>query len=236
MAVVDVANIAKRYGKGEAAVQALGDVSLTVEEGEFVAVFGPSGSGKTVLANIIGLLETPDSGSYHFQQTDTHTLSNAEKTYLRRENIGWVFRDSNLIPDMSAAANVELAITYDGVKARDRKFQARRLLKQVGLDDRAKDKVKKFSLEHKQRIAIARALANKPSLILADEPTGNLGEQASATIMKVFGKLQEKGHTILVMTHTPAVARQTHRHLRMNDDGYIKQAGGNLEHTEAYPT
>lgn len=217
MAVVELENISKSYGKDEAVTTALSNVSLSIEKNEFVAITGPSGSGKTTLANIIGLLDDSETGSHHFNQVDINKARHAERTRLRREHIGWIFENFNFVPGMSAANNVELAMMYDGVKPKDRKFKARRLLKQVGLADKAKAGINTLSGEQKQRVGIARSLANKPSLIIADEPTGNLNGKAAATIMKMLSKLHGRGFTLLVMTHDPEVAKHANRNIQLNN-------------------
>ncbi len=224
MALVELENIVKSFGKNEAKTSVLQDVSLKIESGEFIAITGTAGSGKTVLSHILGLLDVAESGSFHFDETDITTLDTNERAKLRSKNIGFLFRDFSMVPNMSAASNVELAITYDGVKAKDRRFHARRLLKQVGVADHAKKRVKTLSNGYKQRVALARALANKPKMLIADEPTGNLDNKTASALMKMLQKLNDRGLTILVMTDNPAIAAYAQRSVRIRN-GHLQQPG-----------
>lgn len=227
MSLIKLDNIYKSYGKGDAFTPVLEDVSLEIETGEFAAIVGSSGSGKTTLMNIMGLLDKPDEGTYELNGQNVGQLRERERARIRREQIGFVFQNFNLIPRISAMANVELPMIYDQVSLRDRRFQANKLLKIVGLKDQAKHKPNQLSGGQMQRVAIARALANKPKIILADEPTGNLDSKTSETILKIFQKLNSRGHTILVITHDPSVAKYVNRTISIQD-GHIDSSGGHL--------
>lgn len=232
MALAELENVSKSYGKGEAATPAIQNVSLTVEKNEFIAITGVSGVGKTTLARVLGLLEMPDSGSYYFDQTNVIDLKDAERTSMRCERIGWIFPDFGLVPYMSVAANIGMAMVYNDVKNKDRTFQVNRLLKQVGLTDKAKKRVASLPNECKQRAALARALVNKPSLIIADEPTNNLDSRATKKFMKMLSKLPERGYTIVTTTHDPAGAEFATRHIHMRD-GIIEPARQSESRQEA---
>lgn len=221
MPLIKLDAISKSYGRGETRTTVLENVSLEIEPGEFVALVGASGSGKTTLMNIIGLLDRPDSGTYLFNDQDMSRLKDRDRSRLRRESIGFVFQSFNLVPRLSAQANVELPMIYDRIKRRDRQFQSKRLLKLVGLQQQARNKPSQLSGGQLQRVAIARALANRPGVILADEPTGNLDSRTGMSIMKVLTRLNQRGHTIILITHDPKVAQYANRTLTIKD-GRIK--------------
>ncbi|PSO43098.1 macrolide ABC transporter ATP-binding protein [Candidatus Saccharibacteria bacterium QS_5_54_17] len=224
MAIITLEDVSKNYPGSYGGTPAVQDTSLSLESGEFITIEGLSGSGKTSLARILGLLQAPDSGSCYLGQTDATRIGDAERTALRREHIGLVFPDFKLAGDMRARDNIEIAMSYDGVKPKDRRFHAQRLLKQVGLAERAKQPAGSLSGEQKQRLAIARALANKPWLIIADEPTNNLDPSAATIIMKMLSKLPKQGYAVAVTTHNPAIAEYGQRRLPMRQ--------GALEHGE----
>ncbi|MEX0668756.1 MAG: ABC transporter ATP-binding protein [Candidatus Saccharimonadales bacterium] len=224
MSLIELNNIYKSYGKGDSATQVLNNISLEINEGEFVAIVGASGSGKTTLMNILGLLDRPDSGSYLLDEADVSELSDKARAKKRREDIGFVFQSFNLIPRLSAQANVSLPMVYDRVKPKHRKFQSKRLLKLVGLEEHLKKKPNQLSGGQIQRVAIARALANKPKLVLADEPTGNLDSKTGTLIMKILQKLNKRGHTIITITHDPNVAQYANRTITIKD-GSIEDGG-----------
>ncbi|MEX0749051.1 MAG: ABC transporter ATP-binding protein [Candidatus Saccharimonadales bacterium] len=217
MSLIKLNNITKSYGKGDTSTQVLEDVSLEINEGEFVAIVGASGSGKTTLMNLIGLLDRPDSGTYTLNDKDVSKLSDARRAQVRREQVGFVFQSFNLIPRLSAQGNVELPMIYDKVSSKNRRVQSERLLKLVGLGDRMKNRPNQLSGGQMQRVAIARALANRPKLILADEPTGNLDSKTGATILKMFQKLNAKGNTIIIITHDTEVAQYVNRTITIKD-------------------
>ncbi len=222
MSLIELNNIHKSYGKGDSATLVLNNVSLSIDEKEFVAIVGASGSGKTTLMNILGLLDRPDDGDYFLDEQDVSKLSDKARAKKRREDIGFVFQSFNLIPRLSAQNNVSLPMIYDRVKTKHRKFQSKRLLKLVGLEEHTKKKPSQLSGGQVQRVAIARALANKPKLILADEPTGNLDSKTGTLIMKILQKLNSRGHTIVVITHDPNVAQYANRTITIQDGSIIE--------------
>jgi putative ABC transport system ATP-binding protein len=205
--VLDLRGVRKVYGEGEGEVRAVDGVDLVVEAGEFVAVMGASGSGKSTMMNILGCLDVPTEGSYLFDGVDVASLSERALSVVRNRSIGFIFQSFNLIPSMSARANVELPMLYAGVGAGERRERAQAALELVGLAPRA---------EH-QRVAVARSLVNAPDLILADEPTGNLDSHSTEEVLDVFERLGHTGRTIVLITHEPDVAARTRRVVRMRD-------------------
>lgn len=216
MNVIELKNISKVFDGGETTV-ALKDVSLTIKDGEFVAIMGPSGSGKSTLMNIIGLLDSPSGGEFHLDEHDVSHLSDRAQAKLRREKIGFVFQSFNLIPRLSLQQNIELPMIYDRAKPTARRKHSAALLKQVGLTDRGKFRPNKVSGGQLQRAAIARALANKPSLVLADEPTGNLDSKSGHAIMQILASLNRAGTTVIVVTHDANIARFAKRIIKVKD-------------------
>lgn len=210
-------SVSKSYGAGAAQVHALCEVTLTIEKGEYVALMGPSGSGKSTLMHLLGCLDTPTSGHYWFNDRDISTLDDIELAHLRNREIGFVFQSFNLLPRLSAQANVQLPMLYAGVPLRDRLSRAGDLLATVGLQDRMTHKPSELSGGEMQRVAIARAFANRPSVVLADEPTGNLDSKTGVEIMRLFGSLAEQGNTIVLVTHDQAVAGHARRIIRLAD-------------------
>ncbi|HEV1996524.1 MAG TPA: ABC transporter ATP-binding protein [Candidatus Dormibacteraeota bacterium] len=208
-------SIAKVYGRGDAAVQAVTDVSFTVAEGDFVAVVGPSGSGKSTLMHILGCLDIPTSGTYHFAGQDVSRLNEHQLAGVRNRRIGFVFQQFQLLPSMSAWRNVELPLLYRS--ATDRKSAALAALAQVGLADRVNHKPTELSGGQQQRVAIARALVTDPDLILADEPTGNLDSNSSREVLAILRRLNDDGRTVVLITHDPNVAAIPRRVLTMSD-------------------
>jgi putative ABC transport system ATP-binding protein len=217
MPVIDAQNIVKVYGYGETAVHALRGVSLAVEEGDYVAVMGASGSGKSTFMHILGCLDTPTTGRYMLDGVDVGTLDERRLALLRGRKIGFVFQTFNLIPRMSAGENVELPLAYGGVPLPVRRRRASAALDLVGLSDRAKHQPNQLSGGQQQRVAIARALVTAPSLILADEPTGNLDSQATADLLSVFDRLNASGRTIVLITHERDVAGHAKRVIHLLD-------------------
>jgi putative ABC transport system ATP-binding protein len=210
-------NITKSYTTGTVEVLALDGVTLQIEKGEYVALMGPSGSGKSTLMHLLGCLDTPTSGRYWFNDRDISTLDDIELAHLRNREIGFVFQSFNLLPRLSAQSNVQLPMLYAGVSVRDRKERAAELLEMFGLKDRMKHNPNELSGGEMQRVAIARAFANRPSVVLADEPTGNLDSKTGVEIMRLFGSLAEKGNTIILVTHDQAVAGNARRVIRLAD-------------------
>jgi putative ABC transport system ATP-binding protein len=217
MALIKLENVVKIYDLGAEKVHALSGINLEIEKGEYVAIMGPSGSGKSTLMNIIGCLDTPTSGRYFLNGINVSELSDNELARIRNKEIGFVFQTFNLLPRADALHNVELPLIYAGVPGELRKKLAREALEQVGLGDRLHHKPNELSGGQRQRVAIARALVNKPSIILADEPTGNLDTKTGAEILALFDELHEKGNTIIIVTHEPDVARHAHRIIRIRD-------------------
>lgn len=217
MSLIRIQNVARRYQMGSETIFALRDVSLTVERGEYVAIMGPSGSGKSTLMNLLGCLDTPSSGSYELNGTDVSGLDDNHLAEIRNKEIGFVFQTFNLLPRASALRNVELPLVYGGINPERRRQIALDCLAHVGLADRVHHKPNEMSGGQRQRVAIARALVNNPSILLADEPTGNLDSRTGEEILALFDELSKKGNTILVVTHEEEVARHSRRIIRIRD-------------------
>jgi putative ABC transport system ATP-binding protein len=216
--MINMTNITKSYEMGTQVVHALRGVDLTIEEGEFVAIMGPSGSGKSTLMNIIGCLDVPNSGTYNLDNIDVSDMSPDDRSRIRNKRIGFVFQTFNLLPRTTAIKQVALPLMYGGVSRSERIVRAREALIAVGLGDRLHHKPDELSGGQQQRVAIARALVTQPSIILADEPTGNLDSQSGTEIMAIFRRMnKENGNTIVVITHDPEVAREAERTLWLRD-------------------
>ena len=217
MALIRFQQISRRYQMGTETIHALREVSLNIERGEYVAIMGPSGSGKSTLMNLIGCLDTPTAGRYELNGVDVSQMDDNELADVRNKQIGFVFQTFNLLPRANALRNVELPLIYAGQAAQERRKTALEALAQVGLGDRVDHKPNEMSGGQRQRVAIARALVTNPSIILADEPTGNLDSKTGAEIMDLFEALSSKGHTMIVVTHEEDVARHARRILRIRD-------------------
>ncbi len=217
MAVIVTENLTRTYKLGGEEVHALREVTLGIERGEYVAIMGPSGSGKTTFMNIIGCLDTPTGGRYVLNGQEVGGLDDARLSSIRNREIGFVFQTFNLMSDATALHNVELPLIYAGRSPGERRTRAMEAIDRVGLVKRAKHRPSELSGGERQRIAIARALVNRPSVLLADEPTGNLDSTTGAEIMKVFGELSTQGNTIILITHEPDIAAYARRLVRLRD-------------------
>ena len=215
--VIRVEEIVKRFEMGDNVVYALNDVSFEIQQGDFVAIMGPSGSGKTTLLDILGCLSRPSSGSYWLAAAKVSKLSDNQLASVRNHEIGFVFQNFNLLARTSALNNVSLPLLYDGVGRRERIHRARKALEAVGLEDRMDHSPNELSGGQRQRVAIARALINAPSIIFADEPTGNLDTSSGESIMALFLELHKKGHTIVMVTHERDIAEYSERILSFRD-------------------
>ena len=223
--ILNLQNIYKDYQQEKLVVPVLKDVSLTVEEGEYVAIMGPSGSGKTTLMNIIGCLDRPTSGTYELAGENVLKLKDRELSDLRLKSIGFVFQSFQLMPRESAVENVALPLSYAGVRKKERRIRATKALERVGLGDRVNFRPAQLSGGQKQRVAIARAMVNHPKILLADEPTGALDSKSGEQIMELFDSLNEEGVTIVMITHDPRIAAKAKRIVRIID-GEIYEGEG----------
>jgi putative ABC transport system ATP-binding protein len=215
--IIQTENIARKYVMGEEVVQALKSVTFSINKGEYVAFMGPSGSGKSTLMNIIGALDTPTGGTYILNGKDVSNMDDNELAEIRNKEIGFVFQTFNLLPRSTSLDNVALPLVYSGVKQSERSARALKSLTDVGLGNRAGHKPNELSGGQRQRVAIARALVNNPSILLADEPTGNLDSKTSYEIMDLFDQLHQKGNTIIMVTHEDDIALYAHRIIRLRD-------------------
>jgi putative ABC transport system ATP-binding protein len=217
MALIETRDLWKTYVMGEEEIHALRGVSIQIERGEYVAIMGPSGSGKSTLMNLIGCLDTPTKGSYLLNSKEVAAMNDDELAQIRNEEIGFVFQTFNLLPRASALHNVELPLIYAGISGKDRKEKARQALEKVDLMSRATHRPNELSGGQRQRVAIARALVNDPSILLADEPTGNLDSKTGNEIMGVFDRLHQAGNTIVLVTHEADIAAYAHRVIHIRD-------------------
>jgi len=216
-AVISLSHIKKTYQMGPTTINALRDVSLEISRNQYVAIMGPSGSGKSTLMNVLGCLDTPSSGDYFLNGTNVSKMDDSELAYIRNKEIGFVFQTFNLLPRASALENVALPLVYAGISRSKRLDRAEEVLRSVGLGDRMEHKPNELSGGQRQRVAVARALVNNPSIILADEPTGNLDTQTSYEIMGLFDELHKNGQTIIVVTHEEDIAKYAFNIIRLRD-------------------
>lgn len=215
--IIHIENVAKTYQMGTETVHALRSVSLQIRKNEYIAIMGPSGSGKSTMMNILGCLDTPTKGTYLFENENVAMMNDNELADIRNRKIGFVFQTFNLLARASTLKNVELPLVYAGVKKDERQQRAFTALESVGLQDRTHHKPNELSGGQRQRVAIARALVTNPSIILADEPTGNLDSKTGVEIMRLFGELWNKGNTVILVTHEEDIARHAHRIVRIRD-------------------
>ncbi len=215
--IIELKEIKKHYQMGTQEVRALDGVSLTIKKNEYVAIMGPSGSGKSTMMNVIGCLDTPTSGDYILNGTNVSHLSDDELAVVRNREIGFIFQTFNLLPRSNCLANVELPLIYAGIKSSERKEMAAEALRKVGLGDRMDHKPNELSGGQRQRVAIARALVNRPSILLADEPTGNLDSKTGVEIMNLFEELYSQGNTIILVTHETDIASHARRIVQLKD-------------------
>ena len=215
--VIKIDGVTKLYQMGEETIRALRGVALEIRRNEYLAIMGPSGSGKSTLMNMLGCLDTPTAGHYAFNSKDVSSMTDDELAEIRNREIGFVFQTFNLLPRSNALHNVELPLIYAGVSRHERIERARQALENVGLGDRLHHRPNELSGGQRQRVAIARALVTRPSIILADEPTGNLDSKTGVEIMELFERLYEQGNTIIVVTHEEDIARHARRIVRLRD-------------------
>jgi putative ABC transport system ATP-binding protein len=222
--VIELDDVRKTYANGAIEVEAVRGVSLSIDEGEYVAIMGPSGSGKSTLMHVLGCLDRPTSGTYLLAGSDVSRMSEAELAQVRNERIGFVFQQFNLLPTMTACRNVELPLCYAGVGRTERRERALEALRRVGLEDRVLHKPGELSGGQQQRVAVARALVTDPAMILADEPTGNLDSASAADVLRLFDELRVAGRTIVLITHEPDVAAAAQRTLHIRDGRLLESS------------
>ncbi len=234
MNIIETRDIAKRYVMGSEVIEALKSVTITIQKGEYVAFMGPSGSGKSTLMNIVGCLDTPTSGKYVLNNQDVSGMGENELAEVRNKEIGFVFQTFNLLPRQSSLENVALPLIYAGFSKADRTEKAMLALRNVGLENRSGHRPNELSGGQRQRVAIARALVNDPSILLADEPTGNLDSKTSYEIMDLFDQIHSKGNTVIMVTHEEDIAEYAHRIVRLRD-GLVEsdRANANIRKAKA---
>ncbi len=215
--VIEIDGVTKLYRMGTETIHALRGVAMTIRRNEYLAIMGPSGSGKSTLMNMLGCLDTPTAGHYDFNGSDVAAMTDDDLADIRNREIGFVFQSFNLLPRSDALHNVELPLVYAGIPAHERRERAREALEHVGLGDRVHHRPNELSGGQRQRVAIARALVNRPSIILADEPTGALDSKTGVEIMQLFEELYERGNTLIVVTHEEDIARHARRIVRLRD-------------------
>ncbi len=237
MPLIETRDLWKTYVMGDEEIHALKGVSIAIERGEYVAIMGPSGSGKSTLMNLIGCLDTPSKGTYLLNDKEVSLMNDNELARIRNEEIGFVFQTFNLLPRATALHNVELPLVYAGVSKKDRLERAKAALTRVELTQRMSHRPNELSGGQRQRVAIARALVNNPSILLADEPTGNLDSKTGVEIMALFARLHEAGNTIIVVTHEPDIAAYAHRVISIRDGqvekDYRQEPHGAAHHAHA---
>lgn len=215
--IIEIKGLKREFAVGSEIVKALKGVDVSVMKNEYLAMMGPSGSGKSTLMNLLGCLDTPTAGAYNLNGTNVSSLKDNDLAEIRNKEIGFIFQTFNLLPRLTALENVSLPLVYAGYNSEDRKIKAKDVLEKVGLGDRMDHRPNQLSGGQRQRVAVARALVNDPSIILADEPTGNLDSKTSLDIMRLFEEIHEMGNTLIVVTHEEEVASHAHRILRLRD-------------------
>ena len=215
--IIEIKGLKREFAVGSEIVKALKGVDVSVMKNEYLAMMGPSGSGKSTLMNLLGCLDTPTAGAYSLNGTNVSSLKDDDLAEIRNKEIGFIFQTFNLLPRLTALENVSLPLVYAGYNSEDRKIKAQAVLEKVGLGDRMDHRPNQLSGGQRQRVAVARALVNDPSIILADEPTGNLDSKTSLDIMRLFEEIHEMGNTLIVVTHEEEVASHAHRILRLRD-------------------
>ena len=215
--IIEIKGLKREFAVGSEIVKALKGVDVSVMKNEYLAMMGPSGSGKSTLMNLLGCLDTPTAGAYNLNGTNVSSLKDDDLAEIRNKEIGFIFQTFNLLPRLTALENVSLPLVYAGYNSEDRKIKAQDVLEKVGLSDRMDHRPNQLSGGQRQRVAVARALVNDPSIILADEPTGNLDSKTSIDIMRLFEEIHEMGNTLIVVTHEEEVASHAHRILRLRD-------------------
>lgn len=236
MALLELRNVSKIYHLGGEVIRALDDVTLDIEDGEFISIIGPSGSGKSTLMHILGCLDSPTVGSIRLDDVLIHDASPRQLAQIRNRKIGFVFQFFNLLPKLNVLQNVELPMIYSGVSARQRREQAIDALRMVEMEDRAKHRPSQLSGGQQQRAAIARALVNRPRIVFADEPTGNLDSHTGEVILQLFKRLSEEGRTIILVTHDPEIAAVTPRRIEIRDGRIAEQIDPTLAGLRQFPT
>ncbi len=215
--LIEIKNLYKNYEMGDLSVPALIDINLNIQQNEYVAIMGPSGSGKSTLMNILGCLDTPTSGTYHFRDEDVSSFNDDALSAMRNKEIGFIFQNFNLLPKLDALQNVEMPLIYAGIKTHERRERAIHALERVGLKERMHHKPSELSGGQRQRVAVARALVSKPGILLADEPTGALDSKTGEDIMQLFEELHQDGNTIILITHEHDIASYAHRTIFIKD-------------------
>ena len=215
--MINIQTLSKIYKSEDVQTHALNEVSLNIKEGEFLAIMGPSGCGKSTFLNILGLLDSASAGSYQFEKVEMIGLSERKKSDVRKKNIGFIFQNFNLIDELTVYENIELPLIYNGISSSERKRKVEEIMEKINIAHRAKHYPQQLSGGQRQRVAVARALINNPSIILADEPTGNLDTKTSIEIMGLLEEIHSKGNTIILVTHEEDIAQHAHRIVRMRD-------------------
>jgi len=228
-ALIRLMHIHRTFYLGDSKVNALRDVNLTINQGEYIAVMGPSGSGKSTLLNLLGLLDRPDSGIYHLAGRDVTTLAPDEQAQVRSEHIGFIFQSFHLVPRLTAAANIELPLILAGINPDERVQRVKQAIHEYGLDDRAQHRPNELSGGQRQRVAVARATVMRPTLLLADEPTGNLDKVTGEEVIHLLETLNQHGVTLIVVTHDQAIGARAHRQITMDDGAVVTDTINNSE-------